>query len=132
MLQLFSSTQKIDVFFSYVKVSLSNQKLFNVEGEMNRRKKGYCPYPCPECGENLESQPGAVIFWQVLPERAVAHIEPGEKGGVIVVLDGADEAPIIELQCYFCGANIPFEVEDVAISPEFEFNEEDEVGDQEE
>jgi len=78
------------------------------------------PLQCPNCGEDLE-EPGAVIFWDYLPEKATAHIEQGEEGDVVVVLiDGAYEAPEFYLQCFYCGESLQFIIEGVFLDPEFE------------
>lgn len=85
----------------------------------------YLPYSCPDCGADLE-QRGAVIFWYHQPERAAAHLEPGEEDGVIVVLDVANETPEISLQCSDCGADLQFLIEEVC--PDYEFEERVEEG----
>ena len=79
------------------------------------------PYQCPECGADL-MQPGAIIFWNLLPENAVAHIEPGsgEDDSVLIILDGAHSPPENWLQCSNCGADINLPIEDIDVDPEFE------------
>jgi len=83
-------------------------------------------YQCPECGADL-LQPGAIIVWQSLPRRSVAHIEPGDGDSVIVILDGGDSLLDIYLQCSECGADIiDYQIEDINVNPEFEEAEEEE------
>jgi hypothetical protein len=79
------------------------------------------PCECLECGTNLE-EPGTVIFWGNLPERAIAHLEVGADDGVFVILDGAHNPPDIDMQCVNCGAEIDFKIQDIDLDIEFNKN----------
>ena len=80
----------------------------------------YFPYQCDNCGANL-GESGAVIVWDLPPEKLVGRIEPGNKGdqSVIVVVEWSDRAPEISLQCWNCGAELDYVVEEMYVGPEY-------------
>lgn len=80
--------------------------------------KGHLPYECPECGADLQ-QPTAVEIDQDLPVGARGHVNPGVEGGVVILLDFADENPVYVLTCAACGTSLDLVVEDVDYDDEF-------------
>tara|TARA_Y100000310_G_scaffold308512_1_gene351678 strand:- start:134 stop:448 length:315 start_codon:yes stop_codon:yes gene_type:complete len=77
------------------------------------------PFQCPDCRQNLEGL-GAVIGWEIVPEKMVGHVEPGEDDGVVLVLDMIKRGDLeIQLQCANCGEELDLKVRDLDLAPEY-------------